>query len=159
VKYVVVQGCPCPAPFAPFLEATLGASGSTLNSCYRGADAEALLHKFGKRSQTELFRAWTERLPGANPANPPGESTHELRNDGKAYSGPARGKLKWWQCGIDVNDSDVQRFIAAAKKRGWVVSQTYPLSKTEFHHVNFRKPPLRERVRGRIGGALRAARV
>ena len=85
----------------------------------------------------------------------PGESTHELRNDGKAYSGHARDKLKWWQCGIDVNDSDVQRFIAAAKKRGWVVSQTYPLSKTEFHHVNFRKPPVRERVRGHVGGALR----
>jgi peptidoglycan hydrolase-like protein with peptidoglycan-binding domain len=75
-------------------------------------------------------------------ANPPGRSTHELRSDGVAYAGPAGRPLFWWQCGIDVDDAHVAAFIAEARKRGWVVTITYPTSTVEHHHVNFRKKPM-----------------
>lgn len=148
MRFVIVQGCPVPKKLAPFLRKVLAESGAQLQSCYRGDDARALLHKCGKHSQKELYSGWCRRLPGYNPANPPGFSTHELRNDGAAYPRVKRGgKLPWWAVGIDIDDAHVLRFIAVAKKHGWVVSRTYPSSRAEFHHVNFRKPPLPNRLR------------
>lgn len=156
MRYVPVQGCPCPAPLAPFLREVLSASGARLQSCYRGADAEALLHQLGKSSQRELYAGWVARRPGFNPANPPGFSTHELRNDGAAYPQWPRGaRIPWWACGIDVDDAHVPAFIAAARARGWVVTQTYPTSAGEYHHVNFRKPPVRKRLASRAKAATR----
>jgi hypothetical protein len=148
--YAVVAHCPVPKQLAPFLHELLQASGASLQSCYRGADAESLLRELGKMSQTDLYEGWINKRPGFNPANPPGFSTHELRNDGEAYRVPRGAKLKWWQVGLDVDDAHVQAFIAAAAKRGWKVARTYPSSHSEYHHVNFRKPPLRARVFARV---------
>jgi len=151
MRYVVVQGCPCPARLAPFLRTVLTESGATLQSCYRGADAEALLHKLGKHSQRELYLMWLHRAPGANPANPPGRSTHELRSDGVAYPHVAPGgKLLWWQCGIDVDDAHVPAFTRVAEKHGWEVWRPYG-TRSEYHHINFRKPPLKHRLRSLVG--------
>lgn len=155
MRYTVVQGCVVPAQLAPFLSDVLHDAAATLNSCYRGADAESLLHRLGKKSQTELYDDWTHRRPGANPANPPGFSTHELRNDGAAYPQWPRGHaLPWWACGIDVNDADVEHVLRVAARRGWQLAQTYPNSRAEFHHINFRKPPLLERVKPVVKKAL-----
>jgi hypothetical protein len=147
VSYAVVQGCPVPRRLARPLRQILAASGAHLQSCYRGADAEPLLHRLGKSSQAELYEGFRLGRPGFNPANPPGFSTHELRNDGAAYPGKPRGaRLKWWQCGIDVDDGHVQAFIREAGKRGYTVARTYPSSRAEYHHLNFRKPPLLRRL-------------
>lgn len=147
MRYAVVQGCPVPAQLAPFLRKLLAESGAHLQSCYRGTDAEALLHRLGKSSQADLYAGWVHHRPGFNPANPPGFSTHELRSDGAAYPRVPRGrKLKWWQCGMDVDDAHVSAFVAAARRHGWDVWRPYPTG-SEYHHVNFRKPPLVARAR------------
>jgi hypothetical protein len=146
-KYVVVQGCPVPRRLAPFLRKTLAESGAQLQSCYRGSDAEGLLRRLGKHSQKWLYDH-QGRPEQPNPANPPGFSTHELRNDGQAYRQWRRGaRVPWWACGIDIRDQDVKGFIAAARRHGWEVSQTYPSSVREYHHVNFRKPPILHRAK------------
>jgi hypothetical protein len=149
--YLDVQGCPVPRLLAPMLRTVLRESRSTMHSCYRGDDAAELLHKHGKHSQAELYDAWLHRRAGFNPANPPGFSTHELRNDGAAYTRwPRGGRIPWWACGIDIADSDVDRFIAAAAKHGWKVARTYPASRSEYHHVNFRRPPIHRRLQARV---------
>jgi peptidoglycan hydrolase-like protein with peptidoglycan-binding domain len=156
-KYVLVDCCPVPAKLAPVLKACLADSGATLQSCYRANDARALLHRCGKHSQTELYNGWLRRLPGYNPANPPSRSTHELRSDGVAYRGPVGRRLLWWQCGIDIDDHHVQAFIKAAAKRGFRVTVTYPSSRSEYHHVNFRKAPIARFVE--LGHGSRGVRV
>jgi GH24 family phage-related lysozyme (muramidase) len=149
--YVVVQGCPVPRLLALALTTILKESGAHLQSCYRGADAEPLLHQLGKHSQAELYQAWLHGVPGYAPANAPGRSTHELRNDGKAYSQwKAGAAIPWWACGIDIDDAHVVSFINVAAKHGWKVSRTYPSSRAEYHHVNFRKPPLMKRLAARV---------
>jgi hypothetical protein len=152
--YIVVHGCPVPAQFAPYVRTLLAESGASLISAYRGADAEALLHQLGKRSQAELYWAWEHRQPGANPANRPGRSTHELCNDGYAYPGRAGAKLAWWQCGLDLDDAHVEAFIRAATRHGWRVSRTYPHQGSEYHHVNFRSPPLGIRIRAALSRSI-----
>src|SRR4051812_22199073 len=102
-KYELVECCPVPTKLVPVLETILRESGASLQSCYRAADAEALLHRCGKHSQAELYNGRLRRLPGYNPANPPGRSTHELRNDGVAYAGWAGRRLHYWQVGLDVD--------------------------------------------------------
>lgn len=138
-KYVVVDSCPCPRKLAPVLERIKISSGSSFNSIYRGDDARALLHKCGKSSQKELYDGFVSGRPGFNPANPPGRSTHECRNDGVAYRGPAGMPLRWWQCGIDCNDS--AGVVRAAASLGYTASVTYPGNPREGHHVNLRKKP------------------
>jgi hypothetical protein len=155
-KYVVVQGCPVPRQLAPFLTAVLGESGAHLESCYRGADAEALLRKLGKHSQAWLYEH-QGRPEQPNPANPPGRSTHELRNDGAAYAQwKAGARIPWWACGIDIDDAHVPQLLRAAARRGWQVSRTYPSSIREYHHVNFRKPPAWRRIKARAQGRAMA---
>lgn len=149
MRYAVVQDCPVPAPLAPILRRLLTDSGARLESCYRGPDAEPLLHRLGKHSQRELYWMWLHRRPGANPANPPGRSTHELRSDGVAYKGPPGRRLAWWQVGIDIDDAHVAAFAAAARRRGWHVRRPY-LAGSEHHHLNFVKPPLRRRLAARV---------
>lgn len=157
--YVVVQRCPVPRPLAPVLTEILNASGAQLQSCYRGSDAAALLHTLGKHSQLELYQGWVNRLPGYNPANPPGRSTHELRNDGSAYKQWRTGqRLPWWAVGIDVDDEHVDDFIREAGKRGYKVAVTYPGSRSEYHHLNFRKPPLHVRVKAQAKAAWHLVR-
>jgi hypothetical protein len=113
---------------------------STVNACYRGDDAAAILHAHGKHTQRELY----ETLP-AGVANPPGRSTHELRSDGVAYRGPIGRKLEWWQEGLDVNDNNVLPMKLDAEFHGWVLFQPYKAG-VEYHHLNFLRRPIARRA-------------
>lgn len=139
--YVLIQCCPVPKKLAPVMQQILDDSGANLQSCYRADDAAPLLAKCGKHSQTWLYEH-QGRPEQPNPANPPGRSTHELRSDGVAYAGPPGRKLLYWQVGIDVDDAHVQAFIRSAAKFGYTVTVTYPGSRSEYHHLNFRKMPV-----------------
>jgi hypothetical protein len=134
-QFLVLQGCPFPASIAPYFALLAKDAGATVNSGYRGEDAAAILHRHGRHTQGELFRT----LP-AGVANPPGRSTHELRSDGVAYPGPIGRHLPDWCQGIDVNDQDVPRMIAAARARGWTLVQSYHAG-VERHHLNFARRP------------------
>jgi hypothetical protein len=140
-SYVLVDCCPVPAKLEQVMRACLHESGATLQSCYRADDVSALLAKCGKHSQTWLYQH-QGRPEQPNPANPPGRSTHELRNDGVAYRGPAGMPLPYWCVGIDIDDAHVQAFIRAAAKHGWIATITYPGSRSEYHHVNWRREPI-----------------
>lgn len=131
-----LDGCACPKPLYPILrKLKADVDGLEYNSIYRGDDAAAILHKNGKHTQRELF---IELPPGV--ANPPDRGSHILIGDGTV--GRLFEKLKFWQCGIDVDDWLVAATIAAAAKHGWELYQPYP-SGSEFHHLNFRKRPRR----------------
>jgi hypothetical protein len=144
LRYVVIDGCPVPRLLAKRIRLLKkDVPSARLQSCYRGKDAEKLLHAHGKHSQAELYAGWIARRPGFNPANPPGRSSHELRSDGVAYTGPVGRKLPWWCCGMDFDDAHTGALIAAASRRGWVLRRPYPAG-SEFHHLNFeRKPRIR----------------
>lgn len=138
-QYEVIDNCVVPAKLAPVLRELKADTGAVLNSCYRGHDANALLKQLGKKSQKELYEGWVARRPGFNPANPPGRSTHELRNDGVAFPGPVGMPLPWYAVGIDI--SNPGGVCAAAAKRGFTATVTYPNNSREKHHINFRKEP------------------
>jgi hypothetical protein len=141
LRYVVVDGCPVPRLLAKRIKLLKkDVPGAVLQSCYRGKDAERLLHKHGKHSQAELYAGWRARRPGFNPANPPGRSSHELRSDGVAYEGPVGRRLPWWCCGMDFNDAAVPKLIEAARRRGWGLRRPYS-SGSEYHHLNFTHKP------------------
>lgn len=141
IKLKVLDGCAVPKPLFPILRKLKSdVPGLTYNSVYRGDDAAAILHRHGKSTQRELFDGFVRGLPGFAPANPPDRGTHILIGDGTV--GRLFEKLKFWQCGIDVNDSLVHAVIAAAAKHGWELYQPYPTG-SEFHHLNFRKRPRR----------------
>ena len=139
MDFEVVDNCPVPRKLAHEVRALKAETGAVLNSCDRSSDAEPLLRRFGKHSQRELYQNFLRDPAHWNPANPPGFSTHERRNDGKAYPGTRGARLSYWQVGMDW--SDPSKIIRAAAKRGWIVTTTYPDSAREVQHVNFRKDP------------------
>jgi hypothetical protein len=139
VEFVVIDSCPVPAELADEIKRIKEISGAHLNSCDRSPEAEPILRQFGKHSQKELFAAFVNHQPGANPANPPGKSTHERRNDGVAYPGPAGAELEYWQVGMDWDNPPAA--VAAARQLGWIATVTYPHNTHEAQHVNFRKEP------------------
>jgi hypothetical protein len=141
-RYEVIDGCPIPRklfPVAAAIKEDLG-GGTLFNSIYRGDDVAALLHKYGKHTQRELYDMWINHVPGALPANPPTQGTHILKSDAVAYIGPAGRPLKWWQCGMDIDDSKIPDAIAAFKERGWLAFQPYHTG-SEYHHLNLAKAP------------------
>lgn len=140
MKYAILDDCPVPKPLYPILRKLKKETGCTYQSIYRGTDAEALLNAHGKHSQAYLYAH--QGTQGIGPANPPGQSTHELRSDGVPYPGPVGRKLHWWQCGIDADDAHVQALIAAAHRHGWKLYRPYG-SGSEFHHINFARKPSR----------------
>lgn len=140
LKFKVIDGCPVPKPLYPILRKLKKETGCTYNSIYRGDDVAGILHRFGKHTQRELYDGYIRGLPGFYPANPPTMGTHILKGDGVV--GAREARLPWWECGIDVNDSDVPKIIAAAKRHGWELYQPYPTG-SEYHHVNFRRKPSR----------------
>lgn len=134
-----VQNCPVGMLQAPYIAIIANDAKATVNSIYRGTDAEAILNKHGKHSQAQLYDMFLNH-EGA-PANPPGFSTHEQKSDGAAYPLIPRGHdLAWWQVGFDVNDSDVTNCIRAAGRYGWHLWRPY-MSGVEFHHLNFHEEP------------------
>jgi hypothetical protein len=141
VKFKVIDCCPAPAKLHPELEVIKGAIGCTYASVYRGQARGAQQYLTGGPPCYKHNQAWIYAHYPPGVANPPGRSTHECRNDGVAYPGPAYTPLPWWCCGIDVDDGHVQSFLNAARARGWIATITYPGSAVEYHHVNFRKMP------------------
>jgi hypothetical protein len=142
VAYRLIDCCPVPTTdgFDDEVELLLKESGGTLASAYRGTGVADLLAQCGKHDQTYLYNGYVNGLPGFNPANPPGHSTHELHSDGVAYPIPNGQRLPHgWMCGLDVDDAHVAAFCAAARTHDWVVTVTYPGDPREGHHVNFRQ--------------------
>lgn len=139
MRFEVIDSCPVPARLAPAIRRIKSRSGSLLNSCDRSPEAEPHLRRLGKMSQRQLYNGWIQRRPGFNPANPPGYSTHERRNDGVAYPGPRGARLPYWCVGIDCTNTPA--FVQAAKNEGFLAVVTYPNSPREGHHVNFRREP------------------
>lgn len=142
MKFEAIDGSPVPAKLAPEIRRIKDLSGQHLNSCYRGSNSSAvrILKSFGKMTQAQLYNGWLRHLPGYNPANPPGLSTHELFNDGAAYAVPRGAPLRYWQVGMDWGP-DSQQVIKAAAQVGFTATRTYPTSSREYHHLNFRKEP------------------
>ncbi len=138
-SYKVIDNCPVPEVLFGPLTRIKEKTGVVYNSLYRGKDAEALLHRLGKSSQAELYWGFIHGLPGFNPANPSGRSTHECYSDGVAYAVPSGTRLPSWCCGIDSSWS--AGVTKAAAQEGWTVTLTYPGNPREGHHVNFRKKP------------------
>lgn len=148
--FLVIQGCPANKWVAPYIALMANEIHGTVNSIYRGADAEKILNAHGHSSQAQLYDGWVHRRPGFNPANPPGHSTHELRSDGVAYpSIPSGHILPWWGQGWDVNDVQVGEWKACAKSHGWQIFQPYPTG-SEFHHLNFHFQPHPHSVKSRL---------
>jgi hypothetical protein len=123
-----------------------------VESCAREAAAEPFLRQLGKLSQKQLYdcaqaKIKTHRCPdechgNCNPANAPGQSTHERFNDGVAYRWwPTTFRLPVWARGIDVERDRVKAFCDEARREGFTVTLTYPGSPKEAQHVNFRKQP------------------
>jgi Putative peptidoglycan binding domain len=139
VEFDVIDGCPVPRELADEVRLLKQKTGSSLSSCDRSPEVEPLLKKHGKQSQRQLYNGWVKRLAGFNPANPPGFSTHERRNDGAAYPGRRGGRLEPWQVGMDWNPPGP--VVREAAKRGWIVTVTYQDNPREAHHLNFRKAP------------------
>lgn len=144
-KFVVIDNCPVPRGVAWAVRALKRESGASLVSCYRGDQATGLLKRLGKSTQAMLYRGWLRRLPGFNPANPPGQSTHELFSDGVAYRGPrGRALAATWKVGMDWDDPDA--VLAAAPRLGFRMRRPYSDGR-EWHHLNFTKRPRRRRRR------------
>jgi hypothetical protein len=143
MKFVEIDGCPVPTGAAPVVREIKQRTGMRLTSCYRGSDpaAATILRRFGKSTQAWLYRAyWVLRLPGYNPANQPGFSTHECFNDGVAFSWAPRGHaIPGWAVGQDWPNG--ARAAQAAREGGYVATLTYPNSLGERQHINCRKKP------------------
>jgi peptidoglycan hydrolase-like protein with peptidoglycan-binding domain len=139
MKFEIIDNCPVPVQLADCVRVIKRQTGATLNSCDRSTEAEPYLKRLGKQSQRQLYDGWIHHRPGYNPANPPGFSTHERRNDGVAYKGPRGMTLRYWQVGMDWSNSDA--VIRAAAKLGFTATRTYPRDQREHHHLNFRREP------------------
>ena len=141
MKFEIIDNCPVPAQLAPCIREIKSKTGATLNSCDRSKDAEPFLKRCHppKMSQRELYDGFRRGLPGFNPANPPGFSTHERRNDGVAFPGPRGMPLRYWQVGMDWQNST--GVVEAAKRLGFTATRTYPNNMREQHHLNFRREP------------------
>lgn len=134
------QGCPANEMVAPYFEiirrdvARRHPGWGKVNSVYRGENAKAILHAHGLRTQGELIAAGL-------PAAAEDESTHCLRNDGRAYPNQRRkAYLQWWQQGLDTNDEEVALWKDCARARGWELTDPYHTG-SEKHHLNFAKQP------------------
>lgn len=139
MRFEVIDQCPVPAKLAPALRRIKARSGATLNSCDRSPEAEPILRRHGKKSQRQLYEGFIKGLPGYNPANPPGKSTHERRCDRIAYPLPVGARLPYWCVGMDWSHPGA--VISAARTEGFLAKVTYPSNPREGHHINFSKEP------------------
>lgn len=160
MRFVEIDSCPVPARLGPVVIAIKNKSGETLVSCYRGSDPNGvrILRANGKMSQKELYEGFVEGRPGFNPANRPGQSTHELRSDGVAYRGPVGRRLLSWQVGMDWTRA--HEVVEVARRFGFTATITYPNNPKEQHHVNFRRAPrivtsIRSLRRGSTGARVK----
>lgn len=139
MKFEVIDGCPVPVEAAPYAREVKRRTGETLNSCFRGIEARAILAAHGKHDQTYLYQGFLRHLPGFNPANPPGFSPHECRSDGVSPPGYKRGaKIPPELCGQDWQNA--WRVIAAYRAMGVAAYHPYS-SRFEGQHVGIAKTP------------------
>jgi len=159
-KVVGLDGCP--VPYGLSLAVQDARRNGWTGRVVSGDRREGVAERFGKSSQAALWRGWVRRLPGFNPANPPGASTHERRHDGSAslrrlgaaYEKPRGALLKWWQTGLDVTNAS--QLVAVLNRLGYSAVRPYP-DPREAHHVNFRRDPYRNlRRRGLYGKKKKA---
>ena len=143
MQFTVIDCCPVPTTgdFHKIVQMLLNEANTYLVSCYRGQDPHAQKYLTGGAPCYKHNQAWIYANYPPGVANPPGISTHECRNDGAAYPVPVGAKLEYWQVGLDVDTSGVHRFMEAGRRHGYVITQTYPGSAVEAHHVNFRFRP------------------
>ena len=142
MRFKEIDGCPAPEKLYPALVKIKNRTpGLVYNSIYRGSDPKAagILRRFGKATQVMLSNGWVRHLPGFNPANLPGFSTHELFNDGVAYPVPRGTPLRYYQVGID--STNAPGFVESARELGFTATITYPGNPREGHHANFRRQP------------------
>lgn len=133
-KVVGFDGCPCPLGIKlVLLDARRnGWTGQAVSIDRRYPYAE----RFGKKSQKALYEGWIRGLPGYNPANPPGQSSHELRGDGTV--GELRQVLPWWRIGMDTSMADQLRDVL--NRLGYKSYRPYA-DPREQHHTNLRANP------------------
>jgi hypothetical protein len=108
--------------------------------------------KYGKKSQKTLHNCFKATAGGTkpcppkcggdcNPANAPGQSSHELRSDGTASFSTqvVGGKLHWWELGVDVENPEalLKHFV----KLDYKAHKTYPNTPKERQHINFTQDP------------------
>lgn len=145
MRFHTIDLCPVPESIAPAVREVKADTGATLTSCYRGDDPNGvrILHRWGKQNQRELYDGFRRGLPGYNPANPPGSSTHECRSDGVAYRWwPRFLRIPSWAVGQDWTNGVVASAVVRMYVRhGFVAAITYPGNSRELHHVNLRKKP------------------
>jgi hypothetical protein len=151
MKYDIYDGARgtkfvCDTQGGPVFSAISIAADAPIVSCAREPACKPWLRRLGKKDQGTLWECFNNCRPSCggdcNPANPPGRSTHERRNDGAAYAfWPAFFPLPWWARGIDVQIDRVPAFIAEGREQGFTITLTYPGNPRETQHVNFRKAP------------------
>jgi hypothetical protein len=137
LKFLVIDGCPCPRSIAPYVYLVLREAGQSASSIYRGADADRILHAHGKHDQAEIHAMYPSI------SNPPGRSEHELRSDGFANAGPVGRRLKEWEIGVDSGTDDQasrDRVSRAAQHYGWQIRHPYTRG-VEGHHWCFSRRP------------------
>jgi hypothetical protein len=155
VRFLIIDGCPCPESVAPYVYIVLRTAGQTASSIYRGQDAATLLHRHDKHTQAEIH----EMYPAIS--NPPNRSQHELRSDGFANFGPPGRRLAPWQVGVDSGTDDPAakaRIEAAAKAHGWQVRHPYSRG-VEGHHWCFAVQPKPRNLKQRARLVLVRARL
>lgn len=117
------------------------ATGVAPVTIYRGSepDALAILHAHGRHSQAELRTAWEQGRAAEfgirGVPDLPGQSTHELRSDGRAFPGPVGRRLDPIQCGMDWPIASVDRVMAAFRRLGCAPTHPYGSATSEAQHV------------------------
>lgn len=143
-KLCLVQDCPVFNDIGPYIYIVTHDAHATVNSIYRGDEAEHLLNQHGHHSQRQLVNATpTQRVEWGilGTPDPVDETTHCKRNDGIAYPHwPIRAHLAWWCQGFDVQSDDVNRVIHQGARHGWVIGRRYNTT-AELHHCNFLEQP------------------
>lgn len=99
---------------------------------------KGVAERYGHQSQAALYDGFRRGLPGFNPANPPGFSSHEMRSDGTALFGRRGRKLPWYRLGLDVDgDQQLERKLKALD-----VDVRHPYdTPSEAHHLNVISDP------------------
>lgn len=139
MQFAVIDSCPVPVQAAPMVARVKAASGETLNSCFRGEEAKALLKRLGKMDQPTLYWGYVNRLPGFNPANPPKNSPHECYSDGVSPPGYSRGtRIPDIMCGQDWSNGP--RVISFYQSQGIPAYRPY-MAGNEVQHVGMGKIP------------------
>lgn len=151
-RVVAVDGTPVSKGIALVLEVCR--SRGWVGYVTSGDRREGVAEKFGKSSQAALYRCWQAVVAGrpcpcasCNPANPPGRSTHELRDDG-IYGGPVGRELEWWQLGIDATNAGGLRTVAQGA--GFDLRRPYADAREEHHSNLFRNPKAALEKAGKI---------